>query len=132
MSQTTHRAHIVVLGNEKGGAGKSTIAIHIATALLHSGARLAVIDLDLRQQSVGHFFSNRAKWAAANGVELPMPQLPVSPEDAKALSAVTDAAEAKAARVRVGRFRSDRHARRRHPVVAHRPRQGGPHHHADE
>lgn len=96
MSQTTHRAHIVVLGNEKGGAGKSTIAIHIATALLHSGARLAVIDLDLRQQSVGHFFSNRAKWAAANGVELPMPELPVSPEDAKALSAVTDAAEAKA------------------------------------
>ena len=50
----------VVVGNEKGGAGKSTIAIHLATALLHQGARVAVLDLDLRQQSLGRFFANRA------------------------------------------------------------------------
>ena len=46
---------VIVIGNEKGGAGKSTIAIHTATALLHADARVAVLDLDLRQQSTSHF-----------------------------------------------------------------------------
>ncbi len=73
------QASIIVVGNEKGGAGKSTLAIHIATALLHGGARVAVLDLDLRQQTLGHFFSNRAAWTKANGVEAPMPiQHPIS------------------------------------------------------
>ena len=67
------QASVIVVGNEKGGAGKSTIAIHVATALLHAGAKVAVLDLDLRQQTVGHFFSNRRAWLAANGVEAPMP-----------------------------------------------------------
>lgn len=67
------QASIIVIGNEKGGAGKSTIAIHIATALMHAGAKVAVLDLDLRQQTLGHFFSNRRAWLAANGVEAPMP-----------------------------------------------------------
>ena len=67
------QAHVIVIGNEKGGAGKSTIAIHLVTALLHGGAKVAVIDLDLRQQSMGGFFAHRATWAASAGVELPMP-----------------------------------------------------------
>jgi chromosome partitioning protein len=67
------QASVIVVGNEKGGAGKSTLAIHIVTALLHGGAKVAVLDLDLRQQTMGHFFSNRAKWLAANGAEAPMP-----------------------------------------------------------
>jgi chromosome partitioning protein len=67
------QASVIVIGNEKGGAGKSTIAIHIAVALLHGGARVAVLDLDLRQQTMGHFFSNRRAWLAANGAEAPMP-----------------------------------------------------------
>ena len=67
------QASVVVVGNEKGGAGKSTVAIHIATALMHGGARVAVLDLDLRQQTVGHFFANRRAWLAANGVQAPMP-----------------------------------------------------------
>ena len=67
------QASVIVVGNEKGGAGKSTIAIHIATALLHGGARVAILDLDLRQQTLGHFFANRAAWLAANGAEAPMP-----------------------------------------------------------
>jgi chromosome partitioning protein len=72
-------ASVIVVGNEKGGAGKSTLAIHIATALLHGGARVAVLDLDLRQQTMGHFFANRAAWLAANGVQAPMPiQHPIS------------------------------------------------------
>src|ERR1041384_4800865 len=67
------QASIIVVGNEKGGAGKSTLAIHIATALLHGKAKVAVLDLDLRQQTVGHFFANRAQWLAANGAVAPMP-----------------------------------------------------------
>ncbi|MFC3069750.1 division plane positioning ATPase MipZ [Phenylobacterium soli] len=67
------QASVIVVGNEKGGAGKSTIAIHTATALLHAGARVATIDLDLRQQSMAHFFANRRAWLAANGAEAPMP-----------------------------------------------------------
>ena len=42
--------HVIVLGNEKGGAGKSTLAIHIACGLLHAGRTVAILDLDLRQR----------------------------------------------------------------------------------
>ncbi|MEW6595885.1 MAG: division plane positioning ATPase MipZ [Pseudomonadota bacterium] len=64
---------VIVVGNEKGGAGKSTVVIHLATALLHMGSKVAVLDLDLRQQSVAHFFHNRRTWASAAEVVLPMP-----------------------------------------------------------
>jgi chromosome partitioning protein len=66
-------AKVIVVGNEKGGAGKSTIAIHLVTALLHGGASVSVIDLDLRQQSMAHFFANRRAWLTANGAAAPMP-----------------------------------------------------------
>ena len=74
-------ARVIVVGNEKGGAGKSTIAMHLTCSLLQAGARVAVLDLDLRQQSMGRFISNRAKWAEANGVTLPMPDLRLLNED---------------------------------------------------
>lgn len=67
------QASVIVVGNEKGGAGKSTIAIHTAVALLHGGARVAAIDLDLRQQSMAHFFAHRRAWLAANSAAAPMP-----------------------------------------------------------
>ena len=64
---------VIVVGNEKGGAGKSTLAIHIACGLLHAGRKVAIIDLDLRQRSMSRFFANRAVWTAGNNVVLPMP-----------------------------------------------------------
>ena len=67
------QARVIVFGNEKGGAGKSTIAIHLITALLHEGATVATIDLDLRQQSMGHFFKSRKAWSESVGAVLPMP-----------------------------------------------------------
>ena len=67
------QASVIVVGNEKGGAGKSTIAIHTAVALLHGGARVAVLDLDLRQQSMAHFFASRRAWLAANDARAPTP-----------------------------------------------------------
>jgi len=84
------QASVIVVGNEKGGAGKSTIAIHIAVALLHAGAKVAVLDLDLRQQTLGHFFGNRARWLQANKAEAPMPiEHPVS-SDGAALAKASD------------------------------------------
>jgi chromosome partitioning protein len=67
------QARIIVVGNEKGGAGKSTVAIHLVTALLHAGQRVAVLDIDLRQQSMGRFFASRRTWCASSGADLPMP-----------------------------------------------------------
>ncbi len=69
-------ARVIVVGNEKGGAGKSTIAIHLATALLHAGARVAVLDLDLRQQSMNRFFANRRAWLQNANAVLPQPLTP--------------------------------------------------------
>ena len=69
------QAHVIVIGNEKGGAGKSTVAVHLATALMYEGAAVAVLDLDARQQSTGHFFANRLAWAAAKSATLPQPLL---------------------------------------------------------
>lgn len=67
---------VIVIGNEKGGAGKSTLAIHIVTGLLHAGRKVAIIDLDLRQRSLERFFVNRVAWTKANGHDLPLPFVP--------------------------------------------------------
>ena len=66
-------AHVVVLGNEKGGSGKSTTALHIAVALLKAGQRVATIDLDSRQQSFTHYIENRRAWAERARINLEMP-----------------------------------------------------------
>jgi len=68
-------ADVIVVGNEKGGAGKSTLAIHLMTALLHQGVRVGVLDLDVRQQSLAHFVDSRRAWLAANAAEAPMPEI---------------------------------------------------------
>ena len=81
---------VIVIGNEKGGAGKSTLAIHIVTGLLHAGKKVAIIDLDLRQRSMERFFSNRAAWTAANGHDLPLPIVP-DMGDGKALAKADEA-----------------------------------------
>src|SRR5580704_14908588 len=83
---------VIVIGNEKGGAGKSTVAVHLAVALMHDGARLAMLDLDRRQQSMAHFFSNRARWAEANGAVLPHPQRLPEVGDADSLDEAIKAA----------------------------------------
>ena len=66
-------AHVIVLGNEKGGSGKSTTAMHVAVALLQAGQRVATIDLDSRQRSFTHYVDNRRNWSARAGVKLELP-----------------------------------------------------------
>jgi chromosome partitioning protein len=67
------RPHVVVVGNHKGGSGKSTIAMHIIIALLKSGKRVASIDLDLNQQTLTHYLENRRVWAQQNNLSLELP-----------------------------------------------------------
>jgi len=78
----------IVIGNEKGGAGKSTVAVHLAVALAHEGAKVAVLDLDLRQRSLDHFFASRARWIEANGAALPRPDRLEGVSDAASLEGV--------------------------------------------
>jgi chromosome partitioning protein len=66
-------AHVIVLGNEKGGCGKSTTAMHVAVALLQAGQRVATIDLDSRQKSFTHYVENRRDWAARARIKLEVP-----------------------------------------------------------
>src|ERR1700688_988913 len=66
-------AHVIVLGNEKGGAGKSTTAMHVAVALLQAGQRVATIDLDSRQKSFTHYIEHRRDWAERAHIKLEIP-----------------------------------------------------------
>lgn len=79
-------SHIIVVGNEKGGAGKSTVSMHVATALARLGFRVGALDLDLRQQSFGRYIENRQKYLTAEGLVLPSPVLcPLPAADADGL-----------------------------------------------
>jgi chromosome partitioning protein len=66
-------AYVVVLGNEKGGSGKSTVAMHVAIALMKAGQRVATIDLDSRQKSFTHYVDNRRAWAKHARLDLEIP-----------------------------------------------------------
>jgi chromosome partitioning protein len=68
------RAHVIVLGNEKGGSGKSTTAMHLMVGLLRDGYDVGTIDLDARQGTLSGYLASRAAYAARHGVDLPMPR----------------------------------------------------------
>jgi chromosome partitioning protein len=71
--ETSSRGRVIVVGNEKGGSGKSTVAIHIAVALMKAGQSVATIDLDSRQKSFTHYVENRRAWAERVGRDLETP-----------------------------------------------------------
>ena len=68
-------AHIIVLGNEKGGSGKSTTAMHVATALARLGHVVGGLDLDLRQRSFHRYLENRAAAASRRGLGIACPRI---------------------------------------------------------
>jgi chromosome partitioning protein len=69
------QAHVIVVGNHKGGAGKSTVAMHLLVALMRMGRRTGALDLDVRQRSLTRYIENRGRWIAAHGAKLPAPQV---------------------------------------------------------
>lgn len=71
---TPRPARVIVVANEKGGSGKSTVAIHVAVALLKRGLRVATIDLDTRQRTFTHYIENRRVWAERIGRDLATPE----------------------------------------------------------
>ena len=73
MTTADHSAHRIVFANEKGGTGKSTTAVHVAIALAAKGAKVACVDLDHRQRTVGRYLDNRAATMQRKGSALPMP-----------------------------------------------------------
>jgi chromosome partitioning protein len=66
-------ARVIVVGNNKGGSGKSTIAMHVAIALIKAGQRVATIDLDNKQKSLTHYVDNRRDWARETSLDLGIP-----------------------------------------------------------
>ncbi|MEO0410653.1 MAG: division plane positioning ATPase MipZ [Pseudomonadota bacterium] len=67
------RPHIVVLGNEKGGSGKSTTAMHLTIACLKMGMRTGVLDLDGRQRTLARYLENRVEFGERHGLNLKVP-----------------------------------------------------------
>lgn len=51
-------AKIITIAQQKGGAGKTTLAAQLAVALAHAGARVAAIDID-PQRSLSDWYSLR-------------------------------------------------------------------------
>jgi chromosome partitioning protein len=68
-----HGMVVIVLGNEKGGTGKSTTAMHLAVALLKLGHKVASIDLDGRQGTFSRYVAHRAAFASRSGQKIPTP-----------------------------------------------------------
>lgn len=72
--KTSATPHIIVLGNEKGGTGKSTVGIHVIIYLLRLGYKVGSIDVDARQGTLSNYIANRHAFNSAQGRHLPCPE----------------------------------------------------------
>ncbi len=68
------RPRVVVLGNQKGGSGKSTTAIHLVFGLISCGYSVGSIDLDGDQATLSHFIENRKRQTTSGETVLSMPE----------------------------------------------------------
>lgn len=79
---TTKKAHIIVISNEKGGTGKSTLSMHLAIKLLQENFSVATVDLDGRQGTLSKYIENRTKFSDLRNINLLIPQhFRFSPQD---------------------------------------------------
>lgn len=67
-------AHVVVVGNEKGGSGKSTVTMHVAIGLLRLGYKVGTIDLDSHQATLTSYMKNRWQHMRETGEDIPCPE----------------------------------------------------------
>ncbi len=72
--QAAQKPYFIVLGNEKGGSGKSTTSIHIIISLLRDGYRVGAMDLDARQGTLAGTLAARQTYVESKGIELPLPE----------------------------------------------------------
>lgn len=72
-SATRSKAPVIVIGNEKGGCGKSTTAMHLIVGLMDKGYRVASFDLDIRQSSLSRYVANRKAYVDAIKHKISMP-----------------------------------------------------------
>ena len=68
------KAHTIVISDEKGGTGKSTISMHLAVKLMQEGFKVATIDLDGRQGTLSQYLNNRKLFCFKNDIKLPIPE----------------------------------------------------------
>ena len=68
------RPRIIVVGNQKGGSGKSTTAMHLIIGLMNCNYAVGSIDLDADQATLTHFIENRTRFAATVGAILSAPE----------------------------------------------------------
>lgn len=66
--------YTIVIGNEKGGSGKSTTAMHLIAGLLQRGGAVGSIDLDAGQATLTRYVENRQRTNADQGLDLPVPE----------------------------------------------------------
>jgi len=74
LKQGRRRAHVIVFGNEKGGSGKSTAAMHTAIGLMRLGYKVGTIDLDCHQGTLTSYMSNRWRFVQEKHEGLPSPE----------------------------------------------------------
>jgi chromosome partitioning protein len=89
-------ARVIVVANEKGGSGKSTIAMHVTIALMKINERVATVDLDSRQKTFTHYIENRHDWARHIARDLEIPQHVYFVENMNHPTAEDEAADGKA------------------------------------
>jgi chromosome partitioning protein len=71
---TTKRAHVIVVGNEKGGTGKSTVSMHLIVGLLSLGLKVGSIDIDARQATLTRYLQNRTARKDIERLGLALPE----------------------------------------------------------
>jgi chromosome partitioning protein len=65
---------IIVIGNEKGGAGKTTTAMNLIISLSYLGFKITTIDTDVRQLSLTRYLENRVSTIENLNLDIPLPR----------------------------------------------------------
>jgi chromosome partitioning protein len=65
------KPYVIVFGNEKGGTGKSTVAMHVSVYLLNNNFKVGTIDVDARQGTFTRYFEHRKNAGSESDIKLP-------------------------------------------------------------
>lgn len=67
-------AHVIIVGNEKGGCGKTTTSTHILVYLMKLGFTVGSVDIDSRQRSLTRYLDNRRQTSMNQEIPLELPR----------------------------------------------------------